>query len=938
MWNPWSVDRFSTLDGSRCMLMTGILLNGRPPMHLSPSVSQHPDYIATVLRNSVDGSCESTLCEVRSSHVHEFTVRIIMRGKKFDISQWSLLSSECASLRDATAIRARTAESDASRPGGGHMLKLDADDQFRSFGYPRWVTPPRTARSAAHSDGDDRLRATLGAALRNVGAAPCAILEHCSAQYGQQCYTPGSGGNGTERRCFRLLDVALQDALGQVLDIPDGVVFVLLPAVPSKEVPDAMLWAPPQLRTRSLGVFIEVIFSHEDGVAGPGTAPLLQLFQLVDHGRCAQRVLVYSSDTRRVCRALQPSVEVRDAPWVDGSEWAGGDALGVTTTLNRLARSVDSSKLLDRSLTELGDGAGPMATLGGPDSELGEPVFTACGILLASAPPRPSSSGGAGGSGVTADTARPSLLIQRDVTLPGGGVVRETFVPGRIVSQLLPTALSATRIFWARAAGRQVPGAGNAAAEIVGYPRMAAEATSAADALERHQRNSEGVWESDLLRVRINAAGAATISLGAATSEPTAEVEKIDAAARLLGARSVNHSQRFLLAACNAPAPSALGRLHNILTRVEAASHILVWGRQCEPHGHVIVSSVELPRLGLSFVVKFGRCDERTRIPKDVSLSSVEYSGYRLLNSRSRLSGSSSRLDRLAMGIPFALLLESEVDPGRLMFLVPTYPVRRPAIGRTPFSHALRPVRRAGWLQAMPVTRVYALPVHPSLEALVYNGAREPALLHVSLLLWLRQPQQAARLLHTATLDSDPTPEQTWLLHNAFCTGDDDDPDAIAVRLRLQVCACAFWAIPGFMAQLFVFHIRTLLRAVARSFGMRVFGSRWHAGRGRTASGNTYCSVAVCAARHREWGSVGSCMGEVLGRHRSVHAGTRTIWNTPESHLPSPVVPEVCVAFGTRHAGLPAHRGRRARHTGCVCYTHCSAHGGTNEQHRSGCW
>jgi hypothetical protein len=297
--------------------------------------------------------------------------------------------------------------------------------------------------------------------------------------------------------------------------------------------------------------------------------------------------------------------------------------------------------------------------------------------------------------------------------------------------------------------------------------------------------NSVGAAEHDLLRVCIDAEGAATVSRYC----PDRTIDAaFGAAARALGAGDIDNMNVFLMAACHARSRDTLGRLHDVLARIEASSHILVWGRRCAPDGRLIVSSVELPRLGLTFVVKFG--DERTGIPGDVSMSSVEYSGYRLLNSRRGLRRMPQRLDRLAMGLPFALLLESEADADRLLFLVPTYPVRRPTIGRTPFSHALRPVRRMGWLRAMSATRVYAIPVHPSHEALVYNGAREPALQHVSLLLWLRHPQQAAKVLHAAKLDNVPTPEQTWLLHNAFCSGDDDDPDAIAVRLRLQVRAC----------------------------------------------------------------------------------------------------------------------------------------------------
>lgn len=114
--------------------------------------------------------------------------------------------------------------------------------------------------------------------------------------------------------------------------------------------------------------------------------------------------------------------------------------------------------------------------------------------------------------------------------------------------------------------------------------------------------------------------------------------------------------------------------------------------------------------------------------------------------------------------------------------------MRRPTLGRLPFSDTLRPSPQAAWLHVMRGARVIAFVVHPSGEALLYAGLRESALLHFSLLLWLRRYREAANVLHACTLDSRPSDEQTWLAHNALCSCDDTHPDAIALRLRLQVC------------------------------------------------------------------------------------------------------------------------------------------------------
>jgi hypothetical protein len=61
--------------------------------------------------------------------------------------------------------------------------------------------------------------------------------------------------------------------------------------------------APPPL----LGRFFEAILINPSPTSGD--AAYVEVYELIDHGRTAQRCLVYTSDTRRCLRVMQVSVE-----------------------------------------------------------------------------------------------------------------------------------------------------------------------------------------------------------------------------------------------------------------------------------------------------------------------------------------------------------------------------------------------------------------------------------------------------------------------------------------------------------------------------------------------------------------------------------------------------------------------------------------------------
>jgi hypothetical protein len=299
----------------------------------------------------------------------------------------------------------------------------------------------------------------------------------------------------------------------------------------------------------------------------------------------------------------------------------------------------------------------------------------------------------------------------------------------------------------------------------VGYPRFVAPPADA----------------EDQFRVDIDPrTGAATITDGTPPPERLEpELESAVAAALSLRRPLKLGRRRVLLPASRAPHGSLLSRLFAVLARVEAASHVLVWGREVEGAHALLLEAVELPRLRQSFCLRAPRLGA-------LILESRERAGFHLSDARP------PHLAPLLAGLPFSLVLQrvgEGVDPraAQLLLVAPSFPVRRPTVGGLPFSVALRPARRPGWLEharAMGNSRVFAYEVHPSGAMLAYKD-RSAALFHVGSLLWARRYEDAASVLHCAVLEGAPSPEQAWLLQNALMSGDDAHPDAIALRLRL---------------------------------------------------------------------------------------------------------------------------------------------------------
>lgn len=599
-----------------------------------------------------------------------------------------------------------------------------------------------------------------------------------------------------------------------------------------------------------LGAFFIADVSAADATASIGRREAsLQVYRLADLGRVTQASLVYSSDVRCSLRALDADVRPRAAPAPPGSDCAGGDALGGALPPFR-EPNASHRKFLQRVAQENAAAADHSADHG-LGSEVGlDPQLDAVSGIAAAAADASSQLDllvdGSASSRQSGAAAREqgSLTVQRTVTITSGGGApiqyRETLLPARFALGLIPEALLASFELWVRhPAVPLLAVAGSAAvaarrdandhAVIVGYPRSSNSSFAGGqsrDAVAAFRGLETGVAEADLLRVEVDRrTGIARVAgpRNALPDDGAVARSHLAAASALLRVpkRDLaldNHCT--LVSVSSAPPQSPLGRVFALLSRVEAASHMLVWGRAARtsagravgggrvelPRSVMLLERIELPRLQLSFDAISNPAPAAPGKASDpagwrLQLQAREVPGFCLRHASSAGADSRSAVGTIPMiaslcsGLPFSLLLEEcaasgsgagSGGSGRLQLLLPTYDIRCPAVQRLPFEASPRPVHRGAWCRTFARARILALPVHPSGAMLTYADATA-ALCHVRLLLATRRYDAAAHILHIYALDGQPTPEQLHLLHGIFARGDDCHPDAIALRLRLQV-------------------------------------------------------------------------------------------------------------------------------------------------------
>ena len=208
--------------------------------------------------------------------------------------------------------------------------------------------------------------------------------------------------------------------------------------------------------------------------------------------------------------------------------------------------------------------------------------------------------------------------------------------------------------------------------------------------------------------------------------------------------------------------------LFKIFSRIESASHILIWsettsaafGDECG------ISIVELPRLRAQF-----RCNGQR-------LESLDFDGlYIMLEDDEDVTN-------LARGVPHYLPLRNAL--GDRFLMVPNFGLARPKVRSCPFSTLLTVDRSAeGWSNSVK-TRYYVYPVHVS-GAFLTTPSLSSALYMVLLRLLAREYIFASRLLTSCHTDQALTEEETFILSLVAETYDDAHPNAHAVRLQLAI-------------------------------------------------------------------------------------------------------------------------------------------------------
>lgn len=840
-------------------LGVGVLVNGHLPVQLPPAVAMHTDYRDAVLSaltaadageaHAAGTPGEATndagasgrvvdatwLCSVVSAHAQRSVLQVQRGGAVYELAHWAALTA-------------------SAPPGAG------IDERGHSRGLPRWVRaePTSDAATAASAPATAALarltleaEQALKAARAGPGAAATALL-HSGGRY-TRLYVPGSGALGAA--LGPIFDEALRDAaidgattsdhpraLGPIPSAspqPGGsyTPFVFLSDALGPVTALLMWLPPPRLEDQAkegvpplLGTFFEVVCRGGGSGGAAAPPPVIEVFQLLDVGRAAQRCLVWTSDRARSLRALSPPLHPRRTPWMRGLSGCGGSFLGAAVAAlsgGALPTSVRKRAFVEgaadadgggAALSEVGlaprikvgagiahipVGAGAGGVGGAPTGSAADvhSVTLGCDSLVVSrtvkvgSPAAVAASSEPSSSHASSAPLPPSQqpMLQRHTSSQLGADVqthRESFVPPRCLLGLLPEALLLRYELWVR---RPVD-AGGGEASIVGYPRSASSAALPAGAAPR---NSRGFAEADLLRVCVDAQGSAVITLeDAGGSKPPTHAGSSAVAAAVLRAAgrgvpspgtattfSRADGCRTLLCASTAPAGSPLARLLDVLATAESASHILVWGRGVTvgagtaPSGGdaraLVLERVELPRLRLSFDVRLGPSGDA------VLLASSEHTGFALSDEWPR------HLGPLAAGLPLSLVLAHAEDPGQLLLLTPCAALRRPVIMNQPFATGVVPVLQADWASEVR-SRTLAFPVHPSGAMLVYRSTMA-ALYHVASLLWTRCYDDAAAVLHVAALDGPPDAVQRWLLRHLLVSSDDRHPCALALRLRVLV-------------------------------------------------------------------------------------------------------------------------------------------------------
>ena len=235
------------------------------------------------------------------------------------------------------------------------------------------------------------------------------------------------------------------------------------------------------------------------------------------------------------------------------------------------------------------------------------------------------------------------------------------------------------------------------------------------------------------------------------------------------GAQSINHVET-LINVHAAPRDTCIGRLADVLTRMENLSHILAWAQgDARPGETTAVTKVEMPRMQLRFVASYGQ------------LASLDHDGCFVSDSAVMTSAALKEQLRI---LDTSLVLENRQR--EVFILTPSYGLMRPYIQACPMSTALIMDRsHDGWRKHVKATH-HKLQLHAS-GSFLMTQSLSAAMYVLAVRLFKREYALAARLLSSVLSDVPFVNEESWIKNLYARMQDDPHPDAIAMRLRLAL-------------------------------------------------------------------------------------------------------------------------------------------------------
>ena len=369
----------------------------------------------------------------------------------------------------------------------------------------------------------------------------------------------------------------------------------------------------------------------------------------------------------------------------------------------------------------------------------------------------------------------------------------ETFVPGRLLSGIVPDCLLSSHEFWQ-----------DEQDNIRGYPKkVKADKNTIKDSKENQQNCSHVIYFTlhDVNHGRVTSATSARIVRYATSAScptmkedikrnkkanpnqetdtdhqefPRIRTTESDVTTEPRETKihaSIEDADMLLVNLLYAPKGSPLYSLARVMMRLECLSHTLAWTRDlsvtADYMGPITVDLIQLPRLKLSFAAKV-ESDGTVRL---YSLDHAHLFVSNVLN---------EQLIRLLQGIPHSVILQDE--QGQLNLLVPGFRVDRPTITMSPFSTEVVINRSdSQWLDKLD-TKYYLYPVHVSLS-FMFTPTFASALYLLYMRLLYRDYEEVFRIATTIGTDTSLSKEEEQLFK--MYSVDDSHPNILACFIKI---------------------------------------------------------------------------------------------------------------------------------------------------------